>query len=120
MYLVVQSFIKMLTFKTSSIYGPPYYRGTVIFNPKRISSRIIPYRGYVISGNRESQLDVDIGFCVYTSPTARKSVVDFDILEVAKAMHNVVRTINDYINEDRNRSRRAGVIFGDPVVVNPV
>ena len=64
----VKYFIKMLTFKTNVLGGPPFYMGTVTYNKTPTDSQRSAYYGYLNSSSMPIDLDnMRRSVCVYHS-----------------------------------------------------
>lgn len=115
----VKYFIKMLTFKTNVLGGPPFYMGTVTYNKTPTGLRKSAYYGHLNSSSRPIGLDDNRGsVCVHYSQ-AKDNTKPLDLRKVAMAMRAIIKTINNCEN-DRIRSSRRRPFLGnadEPFVV---
>lgn len=108
----VKYFIKMLTFKTNVLGGPPFYMGTVTYNKAPTGLRKSDYYGHLSSSSRPIDPENDRrSLCVYYSP-AGDNTKPLDLRQVAMAMRAIIKTINNCEN-DRIRSRRRRPFLGN-------
>lgn len=112
MFPEVKYFIKMLTFKTNVLGGPPFYMGTVTYNKTPTGLRKSAYYGHLSSSSRPIDPDNDRrSVCVHYSQ-AEGNTKPLDLRQVAMAMRAIIKTINNCEN-DRIRSRRRRPFLGD-------
>lgn len=115
----VKYFIKMLTFKTNVLGGPPFYMGTVTYNKAPTGLRKSAYHGHLNSSSRPIDLDDNRrSVCVHYSQ-AKDNTKPLDLRQVATAMRAIIKTINSCEN-DRIRSSRRRPFLGnadEPFVV---
>lgn len=108
----VKYFIKMLTFKTNVLGGPPFYMGTVTYNKAPTDSPRSAYYGNLNSSSMPIDLDnMRRSVCVYHSLKGDDNK-KLDLRQVAMAMRTVIKTINSCEN-DRIRSRRRRPFLGN-------
>ena len=115
----VKYFIKMLTFKTNVLGGPPFYMGTVTYNKPPTGLRKSAYYGHLGSSSRPIDPDDNRrSVCVYHSQ-AEDNTKPLDLRQVAMAMRAIIKTVNNCEN-DRIRSSRRRPFLGnadEPFVV---
>lgn len=108
----VKYFIKMLTFKTNVLGGPPFYMGIVTYNKTPTGLRKSAYYGHLNSSSRPINLDDNRrSLCVYYSQ-AENNTKPLDLRKVAIAMRAIIKTINSCEN-DRIRSSRRRPFLGN-------
>lgn len=115
----VKYFIKMLTFKTNVLGGPPFYMGTVTYNKTPAGLRKSAYYGNLNSSSIPIDLDDNRrSLRVYYSQE-KDTTKPLDLRQVAMAMRAIIKTINSCEN-DRIRSSRRRPFLGnadEPFVV---
>ena len=106
----VKYFIKMLTFKTNVLGGPPFYMGTVTYNKTPTGLRKSAYYGHLSSSSRPIDPDRR-SVCVHYSH-AEGNTKPLDLRQAAMAMRAIIKTINNCEN-DRIRSSRRRPFLGN-------
>lgn len=102
----VKYFIKMLTFKTNVLGGPPFYMGTVTYNKALTGLRKSVYYGNLNSSSRPINLnDNRRSVCVNYSQE-KDNTKPLDLRKVAMAMRAIIKTINNCENSRIRSSRR--------------
>ena len=108
----VKYFIKMFTFKTNVLGGPPFYMGTVTYNKTPAGLRKGAYCGNLNSSSRPIGLDDNRrSVCVHYSQ-AEDNTKSLNLRQVAMAMRAIMKTINSCEN-DRIRSSRRRSFLGN-------
>lgn len=102
----------MLTFKTNVLGGPPFYMGTVTYNKAPTGLRKSAYYGHLSSSSRPIDLDDNRrSLCVHYS-RAKDNTKTLDLRQVAMAMRDIIKTINNCEN-DRIRSSGRRLVLGN-------